>query len=299
MPQVFDTPQEAGQAFRRWIRRTGFSNATQAMYASKVEKFLEFVAADTAGEYDGALSDEFVRDYAVRDFRRELMTSQKAAVSTVEGYLAAIGAFYDWMGLGKPRVKRQPAPKRDPKALDEDQLRKVMRVAERRGVRDHALTSLLFQTAVRVSEASALDVDDVWAGERGGTLEVRHGKGGESRQSPIPADTRDLIRRWLVVRRQLGAPEMGPLFIARGGGRLSVRRIQSLMTTMGQDAGLPFPLSPHVLRHTYARFFLDRGGDVGALQGVLGHKNLSSTQVYTGASANAIAEAAERVRIDL
>lgn len=297
MPQTFTTPEEAGEAFARWISRTGLADTTQAMYAAKVQAFLAFVAADTAGEYDGALSDEFVRDYAVRDFRRDLMVAQKRSVSTVEGYLAAIGSFYDWIGLGKPRVKRQSTHKRDPKSLNADDLRKVLRAAERRGVRDHAITMTLFQTAVRVAEVVALDTDDVWVGERAGRLDVRHGKGGEARQAPIPADTRDVLRRWLVVRREQGAPELGPLFTSRGGGRISRRRVQSLMDDIGGAAGVK--ITPHVLRHTYARFFLDSGGDVGALQGVLGHKNLSSTQVYTGASADATAEAAERVRIDL
>lgn len=297
MPQTFSTPSEANAAFARWIARTGLSDATQAIYATKVRIFLEFVAAAPAGEYDGALSDEFVRDYAVRDFRRDLMVAQKRSVSTVEGYMAAIGSFYDWIGLGKPRVKRSPSPKRQPKALSVDEMRKAMRAAERRGVRDHAITSTLFQTALRVSEVVALDTDDVWVGERGGRMDVRHGKGGEARQVPIPADTRDLLRQWIAVRRELGHPEIGPLFTSRTGGRISVRRVQSLMDDIGGAAGVK--ITPHVLRHTYARFFLDQGGDVGALQGVLGHRNLSSTQVYTGASANVVAEAAERVRIDL
>lgn len=290
------TPAEAGERYATWVRRTGLADSTQAMYVQKVRAFLEFVGAGAA-EYAEALTDEFVRDYAVRDFRKALMTEQKAAPATVEGYIAAIGSFYDYLGLGKPRVKRAKKPKRAPKSLDETSLRKVLRAAERRGPRDFAIAMCLFQTAVRVSELAALDTDDVWAGDRSGQLQVRHGKGGEARTVSIPAETRAALRAWLAVRRTKGLPELGPLWVSRTGGRLSVRRIQSLMDDL--SAAAEVDVTPHMLRHTFARFFLETGGDLGALQEQLGHRNLSSTQVYTGASASALAEQAERVRIDL
>lgn len=299
MTHQFDSPGEAAEAYARWVARTGYSDATQALYAAKVARFAEFLAGDSTGEYAEALADPFVRDYAVRDFRRDLLTAQKAAVSTVETYMASIRSFYEWMGLGKPNVSRMPTRKPDPKALDDDQLRRVLRAAERRGARDFALAMTLYQTAIRVSECVALNTDDLFLSDRMGQLEVRYGKGGQPDTKPIPADARAALRAWLAVRRSQGAPEVGPLWIARGGGRLSKRRVQSLMDDLAKAAGGDVELSPHVMRHTFARQFLANGGDVGELQQFLGHKNLASTQVYTRAKATVLAESAERVRIDL
>lgn len=296
MPQIFETPGEAAEAFSRWISRTGYADGTMESYRAKTAAFLEFVTAGGA-EYAEALSDEFVRDYAVRDFRKKLMTETKAAPATVETYLSAIGVFYDWLGLGKPRVKRSPARKSAPKSLDEDSLRKAMRGFERRGPRDFAIASVLFQTGIRVGACAALDTDDIWVGDRSGRLDVRHGKGGEASQHPIPADARAALRTWLAVRREQGHPEVGPLWISRFGTRLSVRRIQSMVNSVAAEVGVD--LTPHVLRHTFARFYLENGGDVGGLQDALDHRNLSSTSVYTRVGRAGQEEAAERVRIDL
>jgi integrase/recombinase XerC len=289
-------PAEAAEAFAHWIARTGFSDATQRLYARRARAFLTWVG-EKWEEYDGALDDAHVRDYAVRDYRRHLMTEAKVAVSTLEGCLSAIGTFYEWRGLGRPNVKRMAPPQGFPKGLPEDQLRRVLRAAERRGPRDLAILHVLFGTAVRVSELVAIDTDDVFISERMGTLEVRHGKGGLARQVPVPADARAAIRSWHAVRRQLGTPEVGPLFLSRTGARISVRRVQSLLADIGAETGTD--LHPHVMRHTFARRFLASGGDLGALRQILGHASIATTQGYVGAGAQDLADMAERVAVEL
>lgn len=294
------TLEEAGPAYARWLARTGHADSTKSLYADRTQRFLAWVAEQEAiqpGEYDGVLVDQHVRDYAVRDYRRQLLTVDKAAIATIEVALSAIGSFYDWLGLGKPNVKRTRPPKTAPKSLEGDQLRRVMRAAERRGARDNAIAAVLFLSAVRVSECAALDVDDVFVSDRSGLLEVRHGKGGQPRQAPLPADARAALRPWLALRAERAERHAGPLFLARDGSRLSVRRIKSLTADIGADAGVD--LSPHVLRHTFARRFLDSGGDLPALQEILGHNSLASTQVYTRPPAGRVAELAENVTIDL
>ena len=292
----FESPAEAGQAFKTWIARSKYSEGTVELYAAKVQTFLEWIE-EQGGEHDGALTDEHLRDYAVRDFRRDLMTVRKLSQATVETYMSALTAFYEYVGIGKPSVKRSSRAEVATKALEEDHLRKVLRLAERRGARDFAIAMLIFGTGLRVSEVVGLDTDDVFVTERMGQIEVRHGKGGKARTVYPPADTRAALRAWIAARRAAGAPELGPLFLSREGGRLSSRRVQSLLSDLGREVGVR--LTPHVLRHTYARFFLANGGDVGELQQNLGHLHLSSTQVYTGATRGQRAESAERVRIDL
>lgn len=291
------TPREAGQAYGAWIARTRFADTTKAVYLAKVQTFLRWVE-DGGAEYAEAMVDEHVRDYAVRDYRRMLLTEKKLAVATIELHLSAIGSLYDHLGLGAPRVPRQSPKRGAPKGLAEDDLRKVLRGAERRGPRDYALASTLFLTAVRVSECAALDVDDVFVSERMGTLQVRHGKGGKSRDLDIPAPARAALRAWMAVRRDLAAEQVGaPLWIARGGTRLSVRRIQSVMADIGADVGVD--LSPHVLRHTFGRRWVENGGSLVELQDVLGHANLNTTAGYTRSGGNYAADMGEKVAIDL
>lgn len=288
-------PSEAGDQYARWIARGGLADTTKKLYPARVRAFLAWLA-ERVEQYPAALTDTHERDWAVRDYRRWLLEDQKRAPSSVEQAMSAVSSLYEYLGLGKPRVKRQAPPRSAPKGLSADERRRVMREAERRGVRDFALMSTLFLCAVRVSEAAALDTDDAFLSDRSGLLHVRYGKGGESRQVPIPADARAALRPWLAQRRERYG-DLGPLFMSREGGRLSVRQIQTIASRVGAAANVA--LTPHVLRHTFAQAFLAAGGDLGSLQEVLGHRNLSSTQVYTRPNREHLAELTERVRLDL
>lgn len=300
--------QGLGEEYAAWIARTEVADDTARTYRNRVGMFLCWLAERPTGEYDEALVDQHVRDYAVRDYRRHMLAEAKLAVSTVETSLSAIASFFDWQGLGRPAVTRTVPPRSLPKALDDAELRRVLRNAERRGPRDHALVATLFYTAVRVSEAAALDVDDLYLTDRTGRVDVRHGKGGRPRGLPVPAEARGPIRGWLTARQaQLDrrppagtqittGGERDPLFLSRTGSRLSVRRMQSTLADISADTGTQ--LTPHVLRHTFARTFLDRGGDVGALQEMLGHRQLASTQVYTRPPASRLEELVERVSVE-
>lgn len=288
-------PAETADQYARWIARGGLSDATKQLYPTRVRAFLAWLG-DRADDYPDALTDAHVRDWAVRDYRRWLLEHKKAAPATVEQAMSAVSSLYGYLGLGRPNVKRQAVPRGAPKALSDTERRKVLREAERRGPRDYALFCTLFTCAVRVREAAALDVDDVFVSDRSGVLHVRYGKGGETRQVPIPADGRAALRPWLAQRRERHG-DLGPLFVSRTGGRLSVRRMQGLAADVGAACGVP--VTPHVLRHTFARVFLDSGGDLASLQEVLGHRNLASTQVYTRPNRDRLAELAENVRIDL
>lgn len=292
------TPAEAARDYITHIRRTGLADRSQDRYARGAAAFLEWVAAH-APEYDDALCDPHVRDYAVRDYRRELKTVRKLADSTVELAMSAIFNFYEHLGMGKPNVRRDnPKQPGGPKALSENDLRNVLRACERRGARDFAMGSLLFQTAVRVSELSALDVDDVLITERQGILEVRYGKGGKSRQVPVPNEARRALRPWLDERREkFGHRDNPALFLGRSGERLSTRSIQRAIEGAGKLAGVK--VTPHALRHTYGRRWMEKGGDLVALQQVLGHANVQTTAGYARPTSDFLAAHAETIGVEL
>lgn len=292
------TPTDSAAAFTRWLAKTRYAVTSQAVYVAKVNDFVRW-CVDRAPEYDDMLLDPHVRDYAVRDYRRHLMLDRKQAVATVELALTALGMYFEFVGLGKPNVPRQSPPSREAKGLDEDDLRKVLRAAERRGIRDFALCSVLFLCAVRVSECAMLDVDDAFVSERMGTLHIRYGKGGKARDVDIPAQARAALRPWLAERRnRLGPDRVGdPLFLSRSNERLSVRSIQRIVADGGRAAGVD--CSPHVLRHTFARRWVEAGNSLTELQEVLGHASLATTTIYARSGRAARREMAERVGIDL
>lgn len=132
---------------------------------------------EQGSEYDGALTDQHVRDWAVRDFTTQLREVDKRAIATVEQYVSAVTNFYDsYLGLGKPNVPRSTRLKGAPKGLSHKDQRKLLREAERRGQRDHAIVRLALFSGVRVAELAGLDTDDVLVTERTGEIEVRKGK---------------------------------------------------------------------------------------------------------------------------
>lgn len=292
------TPAEAADNYARWLATgTAFSDRTKNAYETRARAFLAWLA-EKGAPYEDALDDPHSRDYAVRDYRRELLTVRKWSTASVELAMSAIGSLYGFLGMGKPNVKRTNPKQGGPKALTEDGLRGVLRACERRGTRDFAIGSLLFLCAVRVSELSALDVDDVFISERLGQMQVRYGKGGKSRTVPVPKNARAALRPWLAERREkFGHATTPALFLNRSGERLSTRSIQRIIESAGDAAGVK--VTPHVLRHTYGRRWVEGGGDIVALQQILGHENVQTTAGYARPSHDYLNDQAETMGIDL
>jgi tyrosine recombinase XerC len=151
--------------------------------------------------------------------------------------------------------------------------------------RDRAILEVLYSTGVRVQEMSGLCIEDIdfW----NGMLQVM-GKGGRQRQVPVGDTALEAIRQYLQKRGEDPlAPRAGhqlrarPLFTNLRGARLSTRWIHRLVQRWASASGLPLSVSPHTFRHTFATHLLDHGCDLRTVQEMLGHKNLSTTQIYT------------------
>ena len=170
------TPDEAGDLYARFIWRTALADNSKAVYENRVRTFLAWLA-EAGPQFEDALTDEHVRDYACRDYRRKLLTVDKRSPSTVAQHMSALGSFYEWMELGKPRGVSVEVPPSEKKGLTEDELRKVLRSCQRRGVRDFAIGQLLFQSGVRVDELFHLDTDDLLITERTGPRVTRSRSG--------------------------------------------------------------------------------------------------------------------------
>jgi integrase/recombinase XerC len=179
------------------------------------------------------------------------------------------------VGLRAPR-----AGSRLPHALSPDEAGRLMEAGadDALGVRDRAILELLYSSGLRLSELTALRVQDV--DFRDGTVRVT-GKGAKTRIVPVGSRALAALQAWLPQRSGLTRPDVQAMFVARHGRAMSPRGIQSRVHGWGLRLGVPGRVHPHVLRHTFASHVLQSSGDLRAVQELLGHASISTTQVYT------------------
>ncbi len=154
-------------------------------------------------------------------------------------------------------------------------------------VRDRALFELAYSSGLRLSELAGLDVDRIDVGS--GEVRV-WGKGAKERIVPVGAAAREALSAWLGVRAALPRPDPKALFVGRSGARIGVRAIQRRLADWAVRAGLPLHVHPHMLRHSFASHVLQSSGDLRAVQEMLGHASIASTQVYTHLDFQALAK---------
>lgn len=223
-------------------------------------------------------------------FVRDLFSSG-ASPRSVARAVAAVRGFYRFLLLDR-RVARSPAADLRaprtwpslPKTLAVEQVERLLGapdVATPRGLRDRAMIEVLYATGLRVSELAGLKTADVHLD--GGYL-VCTGKGGKQRVVPVGSAATQWVRRYLSeARREWPGARGAPwLFVGPRGGRPLTRvGIWKLLKRYGAQVGVTRELTPHVLRHSFATHLLDHGADLRAIQMMLGHADLSTTQIYT------------------
>jgi len=154
--------------------------------------------------------------------------------------------------------------------------------------RDEALLNLLLYTGLRVSEAAALNTDDVTINDRSGKVTVRSGKGREHRELPLHKEARKALKAYLEVRPQ----DQGEGLFLGQRGSLGPRGIQMRLAALGEAAGVE--VTPHVLRHTFAtRLLREVGTDLVTVSALLGHESVATTAIYTQPSEEDLTEAVE------
>ena len=214
---------------------------------------------------------------------------RKNARSTIARKLSTLRSFFTFL-MKRGALENSPAeflltpklPRRIPGHLSVDDMFRLLDAIPAESVldlRNRAMFETMYSAGVRVAELAGLNVEDVDFDGR--TLRVK-GKGNRERILPVGRRAVAAIRRY---RRQLGKnPVRGALFLNRYGNRLSTRSIARILNRLARQCGLAVPISPHGLRHSFATHLLDAGADLRAVQELLGHKNLSTTQRYTHVS---------------
>lgn len=302
MPEDALTPD-----MRRWLAHLRTERRRSPHTLSNYERELRVLTAFLPP--GGGLPDEL-------DIRRQVAAASREGLAprSIARRLSAWRSWADWLVLqgvvpANPfRLVRAPrAGRRLPKALTPDEAVRlagfdVADAAKRReaarprasvavlhaeALRDKAIVELLYSSGLRLAELVGLDVRPVKDAthESLGWIDLDQaevvvtGKGGKRRQAPVGAPALAALRAWLAVRPATG--DAHALFLGARGGRIPPRSVQALVRRVAQEQGIPSRAHPHVLRHSFASHLLQSSGDLRAVQELLGHAGIATTQIYT------------------
>ena len=229
----------------------------------------------------GSIDDQHIRSWAAATFRTGL------SPKTIQRQLSAARTFYRYL-LREKHVRKNPvqsvsAPKggkRLPENLDADRMARLLDIPGDGPlvVRDRAILELLYSSGLRLAELTSLDITDVDLAD--GTVAVT-GKGGKDRIIPVGKYAKDAVSAWLRERGSLADDGEKAMFVSQRGSRLSARSVQSRVDHWARRQGIDTRVYPHLFRHSFATHLLESSHDLRGVQELLGHANISTTQVYT------------------
>ncbi len=245
------------------------------------------VLAGLIAESSGSITYRTLQVHHIRRFMAQLHARGLGGRSLAR-MLSAWRGFFRWLGLrgevsANPvdGVKAPKSPKALPKVLSPDEANRLLDHAGGDGLelRDQAMFELFYSSGLRLAELAALDLTclhDVAEGE----IKV-FGKRGKERHVPVGGKAREAIERWAQQRALVALPDETALFVGKRGARIHPRVIEERLKQRALAQGLPVTVHPHMLRHSFASHLLQSSGDLRAVQEMLGHASIASTQVYT------------------
>ncbi|MBI3553015.1 MAG: tyrosine-type recombinase/integrase [Elusimicrobia bacterium] len=270
--------------YLRHLAVSGKPKGTIRTYGDTLSLFLGYFDGRDPAAISADEVDEFLED-----------VRKRRAPSTVNGMKSAIRGLYRYM-LETDKIAKNPAalirnekvPRKAPEIFRDDQLRSLIGTIEAAigqppdpvAIRDWMLYSFLYNTGLRIDEGVHVDVADV---EDKVTVQVI-GKGSKVRWIPLNSEVRSNLQRYLDWRVLQKALDEKALFLNRFGRRLGVTTAQTHLKMWMKRAGIKQDFTPHTLRHTFATHALRAGGNIRVVQDLLGHANLSTTQIYTHTS---------------
>ncbi len=259
-----------------------YSPLTIRHYRHDLELFGEFLGVQQVADWEQA-EYRHVSAFAAQQFR------QGKKGSSIQRSLSAIRSFYQYL-LRQGRVGKNPAqdvraPKSEkklPQTCDAEQIGQLLQHHvddDELTRRDLAMFELMYSSGLRLAELASLDLGSIDLRQR---QLVVTGKGRKTRYLPVGSKAIDAVQRWLDVRRKFTRQaDEAALFLSRQGRRLSHRSIQSRLDRLIAQRAAGMKISPHVLRHSFATHMLESSADLRAVQELLGHADISTTQVYT------------------
>ncbi len=262
---------------------------TVTAYRNDLESFISFLSSDYLTMGRDQLKLGKVDHLAIRSYLAHL-ARKKLARSSSARQLSALRSFFKYL-MREGLVEANPArtvitPKKEkllPQVMQPADIALLLEQADLSkplGVRDRAWLELLYASGLRISELVGIDLDDIELRSR--LVKVR-GKGGKERIIPFGTKAEEAVRAWLAGRQKLlsAFSEEEALFLNYRGERITTRSVRRLFDGYLRDASLRAGISPHTMRHSFATHLLNAGADLRAIQELLGHASLSTTQKYT------------------
>jgi len=261
---------------------------TVIAYRDDLESFTTFLCNDYFTMARDQLELARVDHLAVRSYLAHL-SRRKLSRSSAARHLSALRTFFKWL-VREGVVEANPArtvstPKREkhlPVVMQTSDVALLLEQPDTSttlGIRDAAFMELMYASGLRIGELVGIDLDDFELRSR---LVKVHGKGSKERIVPFGSKAEAAVRAYLAVRGELADdPEEQALFVNYRGGRITVRSVRRLFDGYLRKAALRAGISPHTMRHSFATHLLNAGADLRAIQELLGHASLSTTQKYT------------------
>jgi integrase/recombinase XerC len=253
---------------------------TASAYLRELEALIEW--CDKQGLADwAALDEQHIRVYAARSHAAGLKPR------SVQRRLSALRTFYNYLlrerALGRNPAVGVRAPKAArtlPNTLDADQMGRLLALVPTNDLdrRDLAIMELFYSSGLRLAELTQLDLMDLDLSDR--TARVM-GKGSKARIVPIGRLAIAALHAWLKLRPGIAKPDETAVFVGQNGRRIGVRNVQLRIAAHARRQGLPQHVHPHLFRHSFATHLLESSRDLRGVQELLGHSNISTTQIYT------------------
>jgi integrase/recombinase XerC len=304
-PTELHSSDDLAREITRWLAHLRserrLSPKTLEAYSRDVRQCLAFLNEHWGAQVTlagfAALEASDIRAFMA--MRRSSAIGSRSLMRALAG-LRSFGRFLEREGTGKvgalSAIRAPKIGKSLPKPVPVVSAKRFADAEERAGdtrdpwiwARDAAVMALLYGSGLRISEALGLRRRDVPLPGVGDVLVVT-GKGNKTRMVPVLQNVLELVQEYVsMCPHQL--PQEGPIFVGARGGPLSPRIIQLTMERLRGALGLPDSATPHALRHSFATHLLSRGGDLRAIQELLGHASLSTTQIYTGIDSERLLE---------
>ncbi len=249
-------------------------------YTRDLQHLKNFIAQQDINAWD-ELDAHHIRSLAAARHR------QGAGPRTVQRFLSSLRTFFNYL-VREGQIKNNPgkgvsapkAPRTLPKVFDPDQINQLLEVdtTDPLVIRDWAMLELMYSSGLRLSELIGVDPQDIDLNE--GSITVT-GKGNKTRVLPVGRKAIIALKKWTLARAALIKPDETALFVNQRGRRIGPRGVQLRFKQLGLKQGVDGPLHPHALRHSFATHLLESSGDLRAVQELLGHANISTTQIYT------------------
>jgi len=272
------------------IFESGLSDSTLSAYAADIRRYLQHLTEKGVDHPNDVLRED------VLDHMGGLQ-AQGMSVRSATRHLSAIRRFHRFLsgeglasqdpteGFESPRLGR-PLPH----FLSNDEVEGLLAAPDstaENGPRDAAILELFYSCGLRISELAKLPLRDLSLEE--GSLRVR-GKGSKVRLVPIGARAAQRVQAWLRIREQ-GPLKASTLFVSKQGKRMSRTSVWQVVKQHARTANIQQNVTPHMLRHSFATHLLDNGADLRAVQEMLGHADISTTQIYTHVSSERLSQA--------